>query len=29
MQGHSHGIRRQATADISLTILEEKLDGGL
>ncbi|MCS5698890.1 hypothetical protein NZK32_07530 [Cyanobium sp. FGCU-52] len=29
LQGHAHSIRRQATGDISLTILEEKLNGGL
>jgi hypothetical protein len=29
LQGHAHGISWQATADISLTILEEKLNGGL
>jgi hypothetical protein len=29
LQGHAHGISWQATADINLTIFEEKLNGGL
>ncbi|WP_457767329.1 hypothetical protein [Cyanobium sp. ULC082] len=29
LQGHAHGISWKATADISLTIFEEKLNGGL